>query len=441
MAKGRTVAKLRVRDFACFIDAAIEIGALTIVVGPQASGKSLLARLIFFFGRIPERALASAEQGDSLFEFRRKVELSFVDLFPPSAWGRGKFRIEFSFGAEKLTVIRRTRGRAPADTVQFLPNENLRRRYVQLRERFEAMSQRYEQDIFYSYYGDDRLRSNIRSSLTRQLNSLRFRSITFSPAGRSFFTSMGKAVSAFESGGLLDEITLEFGRRFMGLRGQRFHLLRRLTQYQGYPTSRVEATKQKTQAAIVSALLSGEFIKESDNEFFITSDGRKVPFANLSSGQQELFPLLAMVLLDVHEQITSQRTEETLSIVEEPEAHLFPASQSRLVELIASSINFTKSRLTFFITTHSPYVLAKVNNLLKADEIFAKRNPEMKRRAAHVVDPNLRITRAGVRAYSIRGNAVRSIMSHDGLIVADYIDSISESIADQFDKLLEIQYG
>ncbi|MBU0557701.1 MAG: ATP-binding protein [Alphaproteobacteria bacterium] len=438
MATKRT-ATLTVRDFACFTDAQIEIDSLTIIVGPQASGKSLLARLIFFFGRIPEWVIASAEQGDSLHEFRRKVELSFLELFPSSAWGRTKFKIDFAFGDEIFSIHRRTRGKSPADFVQFSINSTMQSRYLDLRERFEAYHQKFNTNEIHSFYGEDRARYNIRNALRRYVDKFRYKTIGFTPAGRSFFTTMGKAVSAFDSGGLLDEITLEFGRRFMGLRGNRFSFLRRLSSYPHFPAYKVDQSKQKTQARILASLIAGEFVKDGDNEFFLSSDGRKVPFANLSSGQQELFPLLATLILDVFEQINGG--DQKLSIVEEPEAHLFPSSQSRLVELFASSMSMTKSRLSFLITTHSPYVLAKLNNLLKADEIFSKKDEALRRKAANIIDPNIRIKRSSVRAYCINGGKTQSILRSDGLIVAEYIDSISEAISEEFEDLLELQYG
>ena len=54
--------------------------------------------------------------------------------------------------------------------------------------------------------------------MENELKDNYFHAQTFVPAGRSFFTSMGKAVTAFERGGLLDPVTVAFGRLFTALR-------------------------------------------------------------------------------------------------------------------------------------------------------------------------------------------------------------------------------
>lgn len=51
-----------------------------------------------------------------------------------------------------------------------------------------------------------------------------------------------------------------------------------------------------------------------------------------------------------------------LVILEEPEAHLHPRAQGKLVEIIAEAVR--KGRKAVVMTTHNDYVLYKFNNLL-----------------------------------------------------------------------------
>ncbi len=60
-------------------------------------------------------------------------------------------------------------------------------------------------------------------------------------------------------------------------------------------------------------------------------------------------------------------------IIEEPEAHLFPEAQKEISALIALLSNMKQSQIT--ITTHSPYILASINNLILAHKV-GKKYPE-----------------------------------------------------------------
>ena len=53
-------------------------------------------------------------------------------------------------------------------------------------------------------------------------------------------------------------------------------------------------------------------------------------------------------------------------IIEEPESNLFPESQKLVIELISMIAGVGNAVL---LTTHSPYVLGTVNNLLYADTV------------------------------------------------------------------------
>ena len=50
--------------------------------------------------------------------------------------------------------------------------------------------------------------------------------------------------------------------------------------------------------------------------------------------------------------------------IEEPEAHLFPTAQKRIVQLLARTFNNTNSNFQIIVTTHSPYILSSFNNLI-----------------------------------------------------------------------------
>ena len=127
-----------------------------------------------------------------------------------------------------------------------------------------------------------------------------------------------------------------------------------------------------------------------------------------------------------------------LMFIEEPEAHLFPSTQSKLIEILAELVDAPdKPRL--FVTTHSPYTLAKLNNLIKAGEL-ASRGDEMAERVEDVVPKRSWLPPHSVRAYAISDRELVSIMDESGLVDATYIDEISNEISNQFLDLLAIEY-
>ena len=65
--------------------------------------------------------------------------------------------------------------------------------------------------------------------------------------------------------------------------------------------------------------------------------------------------------------------EMVFRVIEEPEAHLHPATQKHLMHIIALMRNHIDSQIV--MTTHSPYLLAVLKNLLTAGR-RSKKNPK-----------------------------------------------------------------
>lgn len=63
------------------------------------------------------------------------------------------------------------------------------------------------------------------------------------------------------------------------------------------------------------------------------------------------------------------KKEEAFVIIEEPEAHLYPSLQNKLMEFIAYFANVNQSSV--LITTHSPYILTSVNALYCAGKVLS----------------------------------------------------------------------
>ena len=174
-------------------------------------------------------------------------------------------------------------------------------------------------------------------------------------------------------------------------------------------------------------------------------DGRTVPTQYSSSGQQELVYLL--FLLDKMP-VISFKYGETLSLfIEEPSAHLFPKEQKETIECIVDFFRNDKIMDTrLFITTHSPYILNSLNNMLKKGNLlktYKDREDEIKQ----VVNiPHLDTDE--VSAYFLgpdpenEGKFTGKPMFDDDrrYLDAEQIQAISESIYDDTEKLNLFEY-
>jgi ABC-type lipoprotein export system ATPase subunit len=110
---------------------------------------------------------------------------------------------------------------------------------------------------------------------------------------------------------------------------------------------------------------------DENDVVLVHKDGRMVPSLFSSSGQQELVYLL---LLMKNLPAIEFNYGRMLSIfIEEPSAHLFPQEQKELIESIAALFRTEKeAHRRFFITTHSPYVLNVINNMLRKGTTIEK---------------------------------------------------------------------
>lgn len=122
-----------------------------------------------------------------------------------------------------------------------------------------------------------------------------------------------------------------------------------------------------------------------------------------------------------------------VNIVEEPEQNLFPTSQQKVINSLLEYNNAIKEN-KLVICTHSPYILASLNNSILADEVYKKTG-----KAINSYSEKKRVAYADVSAYMCENGRIISIKDNDSkLINADVIDSCSTKINSDFDELLDL---
>lgn len=175
--------------------------------------------------------------------------------------------------------------------------------------------------------------------------------------------------------------------------------------------------------------------EEEDYLLLRNDSSTKLPLALSASGMQ--FSVPTLVIFEAHKQKSIQRSYA----FEEPEISLFPAVQEQLVQWIVS--NVLSQNHDMLITTHSPYLITSINNLLMAGSIV-KNHPESRKQVADILGSSHFLTPDKVTAYYINNpeeyedqqiNIEALINETTGLIAGKMIDSVSEEIHDTFSEL------
>lgn len=416
--------QITIENFSCIKEAALEFNRMTVLIGPQASGKSVICKLGYFFIDILSHQATLIIDGATFEAYKEYVASKFLEWFPFSAWGDGKFVISFSAGDYKISIARTSYSKKVSAKFRIKFSDEFIEQYAETRIlAAKVLEKAASKNVgAYDYEREWRVRDLTERFAEKMLGKDFIAGQMFIPAGRSFFTSIGKAVAAFEQGRVLDPLIIQFGRLF--------------TAYKDRSNYFVPPGAKERRAALDDAfekILGGRLIFAGDQEFVECTDGRRVPLSALSSGQQELLPLVTVV-----PRMATRRVRQAIYI-EEPEAHLFPSAQSNLVEIFASMISQSATGLDMILTTHSPYVLVKINNLIKAGQLGRSQSGLRRERVQAVIPRSAWLGSRFVNAYAIKDGVVEKIMDEDGMINADYLDNVSGEIASEFLRLLEIE--
>jgi AAA domain, putative AbiEii toxin, Type IV TA system len=410
------MARLSVRGFICIDEADLDLSPFTVLIGPQGSGKSIIAKLVYFCYEHLISWVRSPDSDEYISDFSHRIAEQFASLFPTATWGDKPFSISFVAGSYGLYLERDANRRS----VQVSFSEALSRDYEALRARVQAALEgnplkdgdpiRKRMELIESEV--DAFGSRVDAALQTD----RIHGLLFVPAGRTLFNYVGRAARA--SAGLnipLDAITERFGSLV--------EIIRDMYARHG------DVYDTEKDRDVMQSLFGGRLVFEKDANRLELNDGRAIPLSLLSSGLQELLPLWLAMRMGF---------TGSLMFIEEPEAHLFPTTQSKLIEVLADLVEGSSSP-RLFVTTHSPYTLAKLNNLLKAGEVAAL-GDEQATRVSKIVPPTAWLSNRDLNAYAIWDRKLVRIMDDSGLIDGDYLDSISGVISDEFLDLLAIQY-
>lgn len=419
--------KLLVENFLVLKKAEIEIKKINLVIGPQANGKSLIAKLISYFNSLSEDFYNFIKSDDDKRELNRTILEKFQNRFPRYTWEGGEFFISYETNELKFEIsgVKGAKGKTLL-SVKYTSNffyfvKSLRNKFT---DKIDELRSGKLKKAPYSSSIESKAMMDVVEPKIRERYPQFFSESIFVPASRSFFANLQKNIFTFLASNIeIDPYLKDFGRRYetskflygVGIRNSEH--------------GNADAANEIN--AIVEAIVKGQYEYAEDQDWLVTQ-ARRVNLINASSGQQESLPML--LVLSVWPFLLQE--EQSMLFIEEPEAHLFPNSQSHILSLI-SVIHKCLSK-NFFITTHSPYIVAALNNLILADECINEgkiTSEKFKQLNGGFGEP---INFEDVAAYTIENGFSKSIVDKEyKLIGADILDSVSEHFESVMNNLLD----
>jgi len=147
----------------------------------------------------------------------------------------------------------------------------------------------------------------------------------------------------------------------------------------------------------------------------------KLELSIASSMVKELSPLLFYLRY-------LARPRELL-VIDEPEMNLHPEAQAKMIEFLAILIN---AGLNILITTHSPYVIDHLTNLIKAYEAEDK---ERILSEFYLKRTDTFVSKDKVSVYLFDRGQARQVMDEEGVIDLDTFGQVSDHISEIYFKL------
>ncbi|MEZ4960382.1 MAG: AAA family ATPase [Saprospiraceae bacterium] len=393
----------------------LPIDDVMVFIGEQATGKSTVAKLVYFFKGIVGNLLDKYKNGTHLAF--SEVEITIKEKFTGVAEGiknHDSILMKYYYSDKTWIVIEVKKGHT----------------YITLSKDLKESSSKLELPF-------DPIEPTLRAMFHEPSELL------FIPSGRNVTVSYDEIFKMDFYASLKnrnkpkkfwEDILLKFFQRTEEVKSDfRGKSLNELVHRRNDIYNDIELNTIGLPLGLIQLILKGEYYSNGDGEKIYFGEGTEdyVFLDNASSGQQEAIRILQNLFLMI------LNKEKFYLIIEEPEAHLYPTAQRHLMEMIVLMVNATGNQV--LITTHSPYTLTSFNNLLYAFKV-GKDNPE----AADVVQKELWLDPLKFNAYRLSSRKedvfCQSIFDKEtGLIGYNSIDDVSEDLAGDFDKLLELR--
>lgn len=428
---------LTVRNFGPIKDATLNMRNVNVLIGPQASGKSTLAKLYtickspscyndFESNRLEDIKLSKDKfleklKHYSIFDFLN-VDSEIIFNSPTHNFNYNNGRIIYD---NKLSNFKLT-----LDDENIVFEENLKRMF--------ELSESLEFNIFFTLflktnpkpneinfknyseferkYNFDNINSGEKQIIIEEIekfkSSIFFNDALYVPAERTILNLLKQASFSFQN--------------------LKIPIPQHLIAY-GY---KYEVAANELLELDLNFINKKSFYKYEDNiDRIYFSKGKSVKLSESASSFQSIIPILLPIINE-----RKNQNKQYSFVIEEPETNLYPKAQYELIKFLEKDREDDLGRIDrgsiHTYTTHSPFILTSLNNMLYAFKKGNNENKEVKEKIASIISRENWINPDLFSAYEIKNGKALSIFDRKtGLIRQNSIDIVSEEIIEDFRKI------
>jgi AAA15 family ATPase/GTPase len=222
------IEKLVVKNFAGIREVEIEVKRINILIGPQASGKSVCAKLLFYFKSFVWEILSVIENEQTKRELDSEYSKTFEEYFPSNSWGEQDFFIRYEISDIFIEINRKqdSKSKIVLTYSDFFKKEltGLRNFLKKAKEKGSERGVNYDR-IDRLYMTKQILRDHLVDSLRNSVGEESTFAQLFIPAGRSFFANLQSNIFSFlSSNNALDPFLRAFGSTYESIKVVRFRM-------------------------------------------------------------------------------------------------------------------------------------------------------------------------------------------------------------------------
>lgn len=435
--------KIIIDNFRQIKHAEIEVKDFLLFIGEQASGKSTIAKLIYFFKSLKRDYVDIVSSPNEIIHeaLIHQIQDKFAMYFGYASKLDKEMSITYYYDVNSEAYLKL--GKANALYIKF--EEKFWNSLLQEGKALRKSIMKSEKMQLSSRFVSQKFNDSRKQALEKKVNKLFHdaKECLFIPAGRNITVSYPEQFQLLFFGELKYP-----SMQMKEINTIDINLIKTFVSYSKFLADYFASPREDETAFgvvlnnIIHQILHGDYKNENGQEKIVFSDKEYVPLNVASSGQQESIRLIQDAMYIYQEQIEASR------IIEEPEAHLFPRAQQIMIELLLLVANKTQSQI--ILTTHSPHVLAEFNNLLYCTKVL-KEHPEKKTEIEHLfgvspLDPSKRellsLDPSKFQAYSLHvgdDQYCKSILDENTCLIGENtIDQSSEKINDDFDNLYQM---
>ena len=416
----------------------------SVIIGPQASGKSTLGKVIYFCRKIRDYAIDfigeeeafSSKSVEELYDaFIKKLRGIYMGTFDATEYASKNFHVRYNYSEDDFVDMTLSEG----GYVKFYFSEVIE---VQLKEIFKAVFNFNVERL--TKFAADKWNNVAFQKFWQQQPAVDLKvkwlndifhddaEVLYIPAGRGILSILANQFNPAMALNF-DVPVRDFVERVQ-LAKARFRKSLYKVAEDYAQTEQEVASKDDIQLALslIKDILKADYVNDADVEKLYVDSARWVRLIYGSSGQQEAL----WILLFMFSLIMEHR--HAFIILEEPEANVYPSAQKELVKLAALTLNSTQSQI--FITTHSPYIMTSANVLIHSGRVENNISEEEE----VVIPKRFRINPDSTMAYKfsetetgMEFNDIRD--AETGMFNAFEIDSISDAIGEETDRLIDLE--